>query len=113
MIFSREARGLHRPVGRLSSWVKIRAILRLLPWQRDVMTSPTSLSANTLFLVVENTVWGRHRNTVIISYCRHIRKREDPGDEIAQITVCTPNCNNVVIEKKQKAKKPNRNKLAM
>ena len=25
----------------------------------------------------------------------------------------TPNCNNVVIEKKQKAKKPNRNKLAM
>ena len=109
MIFSREARGLHRPVGRLSSWVKIRAILRLLPWQRDVMTSPTSLSANTLFLVVENTVWGRHRNTVIIFYCRHIRKREDPGDEIAQITVCTPNCNNVVIEKQQKAKKPNRN----
>ena len=87
MIFSREARGLHRPVGRLSSWVKIRAILRLLPWQRDVMTSPTSLSASTLFLVVENTVWGRHRNTVIISYCHHIRKREDPGDEIAQITV--------------------------
>ena len=25
----------------------------------------------------------------------------------------TPNCNNVVIERKQKAKKPNRNKLAM
>ena len=25
----------------------------------------------------------------------------------------TPHCNNVVIEKKQKTKKPNRNKLAM
>ena len=28
----------------------------LLPWQRDVTTSPTYLSASRLFLVAENTV---------------------------------------------------------
>ena len=34
------------------------------------MTSPTYLSVSRLFLVVENTVWGRHRNTVIIGTLR-------------------------------------------
>ena len=33
--------------------------------------------------------------------------------KIRFVCVFTPNCNNVVIEKKQKAKKLNRNKLAM